>query len=173
MDNTIFRHKSFTGNFARVHAGIRLSQNTHSFATEAAAAINADPKNTLNWLMLADRLEEEGNPAHHMIRAVFVDGYEVPKGFSGSINRSYYCYLKQRSLTMWDDDFAGDEYGQDYNDLENWELDRLAEDAALERECDDREEIDYDDGIYPEDLVTDYDFNDTYPPDEPHDFYDE
>lgn len=47
----------------------------------------ADNPDATAWLVLADRLAEEGNPAEHIIRAVFEDNYKVPTGFTGGAGR--------------------------------------------------------------------------------------
>lgn len=82
-----FAHSKIVNRFSKIVAGIRFSEQTHTYATEAANAINANPGEHTEWLKLADRLAEEGNNAHHMIRAVFTHDYTPPEGYSGSIRR--------------------------------------------------------------------------------------
>lgn len=64
--------------FAAVDGGKTTYSLTHAYAEESAEVIAAEPENVTNWLMLADRLEEEGNNTHIIIRFLFIPGYELP-----------------------------------------------------------------------------------------------
>lgn len=76
------------GKFACVYGGIRTEEFSHGDESKAFGGVIADnPADVTGWLVLADRLEEEGNPAHHMIRVLFTPGYEPPVGFRGEIIR--------------------------------------------------------------------------------------
>lgn len=78
---------AITGRFKSVNRNRRTEEASHDWAHEAAAVIADEPANVTEWLKLADRLEEEGNPAAILIRALFQDGYEMPAGVTGSIYR--------------------------------------------------------------------------------------
>jgi hypothetical protein len=75
------------GTFTSTNVGRRTVERSHAWADEAAAAIEADPGCQTEWLKLADRLEEEDNPAHVMIRTVWQDDYKPVADFSGCIYR--------------------------------------------------------------------------------------
>lgn len=78
-----------SGRFACVHGGIRTAEQSHGDESKAWGAAIADaPEDATAWLVLADWLEEEGNPAHHVIRVPFTPGYEPPAGFKGEMSRS-------------------------------------------------------------------------------------
>lgn len=76
-----------TGRFACVYGGIRTEEFTHEWSKEAGGVIQSAPADVTAWLMLADRLEEECNPAHIVIRAAFEPGYVPPAGFTGELHR--------------------------------------------------------------------------------------
>ena len=55
------------GRFACVYGGIRTEEFTHGNDSKGFGKAIADaPEDATAWLVLADKLEEEGNPAHHM-----------------------------------------------------------------------------------------------------------
>lgn len=74
--------------FMEVKGGIRTQKSTHpEFGPALTGAITEKPHDVTTWLVLADRLQDEGNEAHHMIRLIFVPDYVPPEGFEGHINR--------------------------------------------------------------------------------------
>lgn len=77
-----------SGRFACVYGGIRTEDFSHGDESKAfGGAVSISPAELSTWLVLADRLAEEGNPAEHMIRVIFQEGYEPPAGFRGEITR--------------------------------------------------------------------------------------
>ena len=84
----------FTHRFACMHGGLRSYRRSHHWSEEAAGAITNNSTCVTTWLMLADRLQDEGNEAHHVIRYIFSDGvYEMPKNmvnFSISRGSNYF-----------------------------------------------------------------------------------
>jgi uncharacterized protein (TIGR02996 family) len=101
------------GKFACVYGGLRTQEFSHDDAKSFTASIADNPTDETGWLALADRLEDEGNAAHHMIRILFDASYEAPAGFKGEINRggNYFengqTYTENRCVS-WGED--GDHY---------------------------------------------------------------
>lgn len=59
--------------------------SSHDWAGPTHAKIAENTEENTPLLVLCDRLEEESNPAAHMLRLIFQPGYEVPAGFCGEI----------------------------------------------------------------------------------------
>ncbi len=132
------------GKFACVYGGIRTEEFSHDDAKSFTASIADNPTDELSWLALADRLEDEGNPAHHMLRLLFTPGYEAPAGFKGEIIRggNYFengsNYTETRCVSWGEDgdhyEFKG--FTHHYWSNGNWRspIDRAAAIAMLTKE---------------------------------------
>lgn len=102
-----------SGRFACVYGGIRTEEFTHGDDGKAISkAITLAPAEVSGWLVLADMLADQCNPAEHMVRVLFQEGYEPPVGFRGEITRgsrywSNGCNHVEGRTYSWGDDRDG------------------------------------------------------------------
>jgi uncharacterized protein (TIGR02996 family) len=104
------------GEFSCTYGGIRTEKFTHDWSKDAGGVISESPADVTEWLALADRLDDEGNPAAHMIRALFTEGYQPPATFRGEMSRggNYHesgsNYTEGVSISWVCDDGFSDDY---------------------------------------------------------------